>query len=162
MKTIYFDMDGVLCDFESRCDELECWKPDVHKCNWNKMKEIGPSFWSEMKPIQKGLMLLKKVKEYADKNPGIEIGIFSAVHLWEGKNGKKAWLKKYVPFIPKELIKIINNGNFKHQEATPDSILIDDKEKNVENYRNAGGHSVLFSQDKSIDEMFDEIVSNLQ
>ena len=45
MKTIYFDMDGVLCDFESRCDELECWKPDVHKCNWNKMKEIGPSFW---------------------------------------------------------------------------------------------------------------------
>ena len=51
---------------------------------------------------------------------------------------------------------------FLEQEATPDSILIDDKEKNVENYREAGGHSVLFSKAKSIDEMFDEIVSNLQ
>ena len=34
-----------------------------------------------MKPIQKGLMLLKKVKEYADKNPNIEIGIFCWVEL---------------------------------------------------------------------------------
>lgn len=159
---IYFDMDGVLCDFETRCDELECWKPENHKCNWNKMKEIGPSFWSEMKPIKEGLMLLKKVKEYADKHPDIEIGIFSAIHLWEGKIGKKAWLKKYVPFIPNEQIKIINNGNLKHKEATPDSILIDDKEKNVEKYREAGGHSVLFLQSKSIDKMFNEIVSNLQ
>ena len=112
-------MDGVLCDFETRCDELECWRTDVHKCNWNKMKEIGPSFWSEMKPIQKGLMLLKKVKEYTDKNPNVQVGIFSAVHLWEGKSGKKAWLKKYAPFISKDLIKIISNGNFKHKEATP-------------------------------------------
>ena len=37
--TIYFDMDGVLCDFEARCDELDCWKPDIHKCNWKKMEE---------------------------------------------------------------------------------------------------------------------------
>ena len=162
MFTIYFDMDGVLCDFESRCDDLECWKPDVHKCNWNKMKEIGPSFWSDMKPIERGLILLDMVKDYADKHPNVQVGIFSAVHLWEGKSGKKAWLKKYAPFIPKELIKIINNGNFKYKEATPDSLLVDDKAKNVENYINAGGHAVLFAPDKYIDEIFEEIVSNIQ
>ena len=76
MFTIYFDMDGVIADFDKRCDDLECWKPDVHKCNWNKMKEIGPSFWSDMEPIERGLILLEMVKDYADKHPNVQVGIF--------------------------------------------------------------------------------------
>ena len=159
---IYFDMDGVLCDFDKRCDELDCWRQDIHKCDWKKMKEIGPKFWSEMDPITEGLALLKKVVEWADTRDDIKIGIFSAVHLFEGKIGKRSWLKKYAPFIPNELIKIINNGNFKYKEASADSLLIDDKESNVENYISSGGHGVHFSRAKSIDSMFNEIVSNVQ
>ena len=159
---IYFDMDGVLCDFDKRCDELDCWRQDIHKCDWKKMKEIGPKFWSEMDPIAEGLVLLKKVVEWADTRNDIQIGIFSAVHLFEGKIGKRSWLKKYAPFIPNELIKIINNGNFKYKEASADSLLIDDKESNVENYINSSGHGVHFSRAKSIDSMFNEIVSNVQ
>lgn len=158
MFTIYFDMDGVLCNFNKRCDEFDCWRKDVHKCDWKKMKEIGPIFWADMDKIKLGMDLLKKTLKWAtDKN--VTVGIFSAVHLFEGKIGKREWLKKYCPEIKPENVIIINNGNFKHEQATPDSLLVDDKIANVENYRNAGGCAVHFDINKSDIEMFAEIVA---
>lgn len=146
MFTIYFDMDGVLCDFDKRCDELQCWRQDIHKPNWKKMKDIGPTFWSGMDKIQNGLDLLKLTFKWVEAHPGFQVGIFSAVHLIEGKIGKRTWLKSYCPSINPENIIIINNGNFKHELATPNSCLIDDKPANVQNYITAGGKSLLFDR----------------
>lgn len=150
--TIYFDMDGVLCDFEHRCDELDCWKPDIHKCNWKKMEEIGHSFWSDMNPIQHGLDLINQVAKL-----GYDVGIFSAVHLDCGKQGKREWLQKYLPNIPKKNIIIVRNGNMKHKFAIKDSILIDDKPENVANYKMVGEKAILYTNELSLNDILDVI-----
>lgn len=148
MFIIYFDMDGVLCDFDKRCKQLDCRKPNG-KCNWEKMDAIGQKFWADMDKIDKGIELLTNVLSWFASNSDVQIGIFSAVHLKNGKLGKMKWLEKYLPMIDKGLIKIINNGKFKFQYANSDSLLVDDKEENVKNWKNAGGYAVHFNMKDS-------------
>lgn len=158
MFTIYFDMDGVLCDFDKRCNELDCWRQDNHRPNWKKMKDIGPTFWSGMDKIQTGLDLLELICKWVETHPGFQVGILSAIHLFEGKIGKRAWLKKYCPQIDPENVIIINNGNFKYELATTNSCLVDDKLSNVENYISAGGKGIHFDKTKTIHELFNAIM----
>lgn len=155
---IYFDMDGVLCNFEKRCSEFNAWREDIHKCNWDLLDKIGPKFWAEMESIPQGMELLSLVESFAKINKDIQVGIFSAVHLLKGKIGKKQWIKSNTNISP-DLVKLINNGNQKYKQASPDSILIDDKPENVSKYIEAGGHAVLFDPNKPVDELFYEIVS---
>lgn len=155
---IYFDMDGVLCNFEKRCDEFNAWREDIHKCNWDLLDQIGPKFWAEMESIPQGMELLSLVESFAKINKDIQVGVFSAVHLFKGKIGKKQWLKSNTNISP-DLVKLINNGNQKYKQASPDSILIDDKPENVSKYIEAGGHAVLFDPNKSVDDLFKEIVA---
>ena len=142
---ILLDMDGVLCDFDQRCDELNCWREDIHKCNWKKMEEIGESFWTDMKPLDEGMLLFNYLIQYCEKN-GHELGILSAVHLPCGKRGKRKWLTKngLAQFMKYPNIKIINNGNQKYKLAEPDMLLIDDKAENCEKFIEAGGKAIRF------------------
>lgn len=158
MFTIYFDMDGVLCDFDKRCNELDCWRQDNHKPNWKKMKVIGPTFWSGMDKIQTGLDLLELTCRWVEAHSGFQVGVLSAIHLFEGKIGKRAWLKKYCPQIDPDNVIIINNGNFKHELATTNSCLVDDNLSNVENYISAGGKAMLFDRTVSSNTMFKNLM----
>lgn len=153
-------MDGVLCDFDKRCDEYNAWKPENHKPDWNKLQDIGPSFWSDMEKIPGGMKLLEKVQQFANEHPSIKVGIFSAVHLKEGKEGKRIWLKKNTTI--KDNIILINNGNFKHKYAQPNSILIDDKLANVNNYIESGNQAVLFNRNLSTDELFTQVLEAIK
>lgn len=142
---IMLDMDGVLCNFDKRCDELQCWKEDVHKCNWKKMEEIGDIFWSDMEPLEEGIKLFNYLIEYCKKN-GHELGILSAVHLPCGKRGKRKWLTKngIAQFIKPENIIIINNGNMKYRLAHTEMVLIDDKIQNCLDFIDGGGKAIRF------------------
>ena len=85
------------------------------------------------------------------------MGIFSAVHLDCGKQGKREWLAKYLPNIPKKNIIIVRNGNMKHKYAVKDSILVDDKPENVANYQSVGEKAVLFTKDTQLNDILDVI-----
>ena len=154
MITIYFDLDGVLCDFDKQCDMMDCWKVNGRP-DWNKMDEIGPKFWSEMEPIETGMKLLELVQDFCKEHTGIQVGIMSAIHLKNGKDGKRDWLKKYTSI--RDNIIILNNGSFKQKYAQPNSILVDDKLSNVENYKSTGNQAVLFDRTESVYELFNKI-----
>lgn len=149
---IYFDMDGVLCDFDKQADKHNIWKPENHKPDWKKTQEIGESFWSEMEPIPEGLNLLKEVEK-----AGYEIGIFSAIHLDCGKKGKRDWLSKYLPQIPKKNIIIVRSGSMKHKFAKKNSMLIDDKSSNVDNYISVGEKGLLFTKNTTLSDVLDAL-----
>ena len=148
MIKIYFDMDGVLADFDKKIDEVKGRQKKNGKPNWFKLKAIGPKFWSEMEVIPYGRSLYNKlngfVKDAKSIGVDIEIGIMSAIYLQEGKDGKREFLKKHFPEIKEDMIKIINKGSMKFKEADAFSILIDDNEDNVKEWNEAGGKAFLF------------------
>lgn len=150
MIKIYFDMDGVLADFDKKIEEVKGRNKKTGKPNWFKLKAIGPSFWADMEVIPYGLSLYNKingfVKDAKKIGVDIEIGIMSAIYLQEGKDGKREFLKKHFPEIKEDMIKIINKGSMKFKEADSQSILIDDNEDNVKQWNEAGGKAFLFKQ----------------
>lgn len=155
MIKIYFDMDGVLADFDKKNEEVKGRNKKTGKPNWFKLKAIGPSFWADMEVIPYGLSLYNKingfVKDAKEIGVDIEIGIMSAIYLQEGKDGKREFLKKHFPEIKEDMIKIINKGSMKFKEADSQSILIDDNEDNVKQWNEAGGKAFLFKQ--NVDEV---------
>ena len=148
MLTIYFDLDGVLCDFDRQCSQLNCWKPNGRP-NWDLMDEIGPSFWESMNPINTGMELINLCKDYVDNTPNIQLGILSAIHLKNGKIGKINWIHNHLPYIDSNNIVILNNGNLKSQYANTNSLLVDDNKDNVYNFSLNGGLSVQFDKHKN-------------
>lgn len=51
VERLYIDMDGVLVNFDGRVDETGCrLAPGSHPSyvDWNRVKEIGPDFWTTM------------------------------------------------------------------------------------------------------------------
>lgn len=150
---VYFDMDGVLCNFDKQADKLNVRKPENHKVDWKKVQAIGSKFWEDMEPIQEGLDLMAAIEK-----AGYEVGIFSAIHLDCGKNGKRAWLAKYLPQIPKKNIIIVRRGNMKHLFAPKNSLLIDDKLENVQNYISVGEKALLFNRESKFAD-FEEVIN---
>ena len=69
--TIYCDMDGVICDFNSRFDYFTGSSPKEYenkfgtKKFWNLIdNQIGVSFWSNMPWMPEGELLWDYIKKY--------------------------------------------------------------------------------------------------
>ena len=147
---IYFDMDGVLVDFNRGQEEIlkidvvhqEHKKPGDDDLLFSKMREYDHYYYM-LKPIEGSLSLFNKVYEkYGDKCriltgvPKANRGIINA------SSDKKAWVEKYLSkdivvntVLRKEKIEYVKNKG---------SILIDDFSKNIKEWRERGGTGILF------------------
>lgn len=145
-----FDMDGVLCDFAYWVEYNHAWNDnnpmnEARKVNWDKLKEIGSSFWAEMPWLLEGKKLYDLVLEYTKDHFDVEIGIHSAINIPCGKLGKYEWIKKNCPLIDMKNVKIDDDGYNKHVMGDIDEILIDDREENVKTYIEEGFPAILFT-----------------
>lgn len=148
MIRIMLDMDGVLCDYDGALDAVNARKPNG-KSDWNKLAEIGHTYWSDMEWLPEGKKLYDKLLKFVNSRDDVELGILSAIFLPCGKQGKKEWLAKNCPEIPKKNIVICNKGIDKWKYGDVYSILVDDKEENVELYMQAGGNPAVLFTDAS-------------
>lgn len=139
---IMLDMDGVLCDYDTRIDKLNGRKANG-KSNWEYLAQIGSTFWSEMEWMPEGKKLYTKLLEYIQDKENVELGILSAIFLKCGKQGKIEWLKNNCPEIPEKNIIICEKGCMKYEHADNNSILVDDTEENVLLYEEYGP-AILF------------------
>jgi len=134
---IYCDMDGVLADFERGYEELTGvdLKGEFKKGDdfWDPIKVAGVGFWAGLKWMPDGQRLWDYLKPYTPL-------LLSAPSRDESSRiGKHVWVKHKIPGTKL----ILRYAKQKQELATPDSILIDDRQVNIDQWEAAGGIGIL-------------------
>ena len=134
---IYCDMDGVLADFESGYEELTGidLKGEFKKGDdfWDPIKIAGVGFWAGLKWMPGGQELWDYLKPF---NPQL---LSAPSREQSSRIGKHVWVKHKIPGTKL----ILRYASQKQQLATPESILIDDRQVNIDQWEAAGGIGIL-------------------
>ena len=145
---IYCDMDGVLVDFEGGYEKLTGidLKGEFKKGDdfWDPIKVAGVGFWAGLKWMPDGQKLWDYIKPLKPE-------ILSAPSREESSRiGKAVWVKYKLPGTKL----ILRYAKQKQQLATPESILIDDRQINIDQWEAAGGIGILHtSADNTISQL---------
>jgi len=135
---IYVDMDGVIVDFDGGYEKLTgITTKEADKKGpeffWKPISKAGAKWWITLKWMPDGKQLWNYVKKY---NPEL----LSAPSREEASRlGKRVWVKRELPGVKL----ILRSADKKQEFASSNSILIDDREKNIEQWKNAGGIGIL-------------------
>ncbi len=152
----FLDMDGVLANFVQGAIKAHN-RPSPYEdprgygvFDMEKLWGItAEEFWKplEFEGFWEGL---EKLSE-ADKLVDWVCLVFGVSHVClltdpaESRNGipeKKAWVERYYPFLSKNIL----FGSAKQFLAGPGRYLIDDRDKNIETFNQAGGFGILYPQ----------------
>ena len=139
---IFCDMDGVLVDFIRGYYELTgrdiTGAYHTDKKFWEPIDKAGYQFWVNLNWTSDGKELWDYIKKY---NPEL---LSSPSIQNDSRVGKHNWVKKELPGVHL----ILRSADKKSEFATPDSILIDDRPSNVEQWISAGGIGILHTSAK--------------
>jgi phosphoglycolate phosphatase-like HAD superfamily hydrolase len=137
-EAIYFDMDGVLCDWVEMFNcvakvDLEEFNA-MSKAEKFKMKEelFGYEFFREMKGIKKGLNMIKEFM-ISHENVFILSAVGDSSHVDAIAKAKIEWIREYV--CPKIEIMFVDKVENKHRmkkEGFDCHILVDDRERAID------------------------------
>ena len=137
---IYCDMDGVLTDFEERFDHFTGMHPQEYEKKygtpafWNLIDvKIGLRFWADMNWMPEGQKLWSFISKY---NPDL---LTSPSRDNTSRLGKNTWVKNNIASSPKV---IFAYSKSKQKYANENSILIDDKPSNIEEWTESGGIAI--------------------
>ena len=139
-------MDGVLVDFNNRFKRFSDGispkdyeqKYGIEKF-WELINGTGVRFWVGMDWISDGKQLWDYIKNY---NPLLLSSPSRADH---SRMGKRIWRKRNLPSTKLVLAQAAKKQNY----ADPDSILIDDRASNVDQWIKAGGIGILHTDTAS-------------
>ena len=144
--TIYSDMDGVLVDFDERFKRFSDGIPPTEYEQkfgkdkfWELVDGVGVRFWVGMDWMSDGKQLWDYIKSY---NPTLLSSPSRADH---SRMGKRIWRQRNLPSTKL----ILAQARHKQNYAAPDSILIDDRESNVDQWIKAGGIGILHTDTAS-------------
>jgi hypothetical protein len=152
--TIYSDMDGVLVDFNERFKRFSKGisprdyeeKFGIEKF-WELIDGTGVRFWVGMDWMSDGKQLWNYIKQY---NPFLLSSPSRADH---SRMGKRIWRKRNLPSTKLILAYAANKQNY----ADPNSILIDDRKSNIDQWVKAGGIGILHTDTASTIEKLKEL-----
>ena len=132
LKRLFVDMDGTLAKFHDEDRYLE--------------RMFEKDFFRNLSPFEN---LTQGLNEFSEAYPEIEIFILSATVQGEPpycQTEKHAWCDKHLPFIDRKH-RIFTPVGKNKTEFIPGGIdkndfLYDDYNKNLEEWQQAGGHSI--------------------
>lgn len=153
IKTVFLDMDEVLVDFNKgvfRVFDLpyqyKTFFPEYHyfakigQTTESLAKYCTFDFWEKLEWMQDGHEILRAVtKKFDTKNIWL---LTTFMPSNESPGGKMMWLEKQLPVYSNRVI-LIPFGVPKSLLARPDTLLIDDKDKNIDEFVAAGGQGIL-------------------
>lgn len=158
MIKIYCDIDEVLTDFDKAVKKLgrkaaeglsENATEEQKNLMYKKIDLAGREFWSNMEWLEDGRKLWSKIKKYHPvllSSPG-EFKYASA--------GKQDWVNKNLPGVTLYI------DSLKYKYAERDAILIDDMEKNISMWKEAGGLGIIYKDpETTIEELKQHIRMN--
>ena len=173
---IFFDMDGVLCDFEGACQKLFGIKiPHNHipenefvgfRDNlYKNISKMGSAFWATLDPFPEMVGLFNRL----DSN-GFDVQILTAIpqHMSFGSEealdvveGKRAWVNHYFGDIGDKLH--ITKADLKKHYAPTDctGILIDDRLSNCIEWRLQKGFPIHHKNYSDTQQEFAKIVDEI-
>ncbi len=152
----FLDMDGVISDFvfgffmAHQCDSVYRGNPkslgifDIEKIMgitleefWAPIKRMGPNFWVNLPKTPEADEIVDVVcREFGPENVCILTNPSQGVGA---EDGKREWIKKYYPQFSKRII----FGEAKEFLAGPDKLLIDDRDRNIDDFVRFGGEGIL-------------------
>ena len=139
----FIDMDGVLCDFDKKSEEL---REENQVGKWTHIKKYGfYEFFSELEPTKECFEILETIPK--DMNKIILTGC-TKTDFDKVKQAKIEWIRQY---ISKD-IEIIccfseEKQNFLRNHG---DILIDDNEKNIERWEKSNGKGIHYKDLESL------------
>ena len=138
--TIYSDMDGVLTDFDFQfMKSSEGIIPSEYKRNfgtngfWDLIEKGGVGYWAGMPWMSDG----RKYWDYIKKYTPLLLSSPSASE--PSRSGKRVWVKNNLPGTKL----ILARSTDKQKYADENSILIDDRPSNIDQWRSQGGIGIL-------------------
>jgi len=137
---LFCDMDGVVADFDKGFKDLTGHIPSDYESKFGKTKFWSviptntPDFWANLEWMSEGEKLWNYIKKY---NPSL---LTAPSRHNSSRVGKQKWVDKHISGTP-VIFKAAKN---KQELAGANKILIDDREDNIERWKNAGGIGILF------------------
>lgn len=149
VRKIYFDMDDVLADFSRGVREMVGIEPppqdDEHKAEeeimWAGIRDVG-HFYDKLE-IAPGA---KEMFDTLYAKYGSKCEVLTAIpkdnrNIPEAKDDKKKWMSR---MLSKDIeVKTVYKENKPEYCFGLDCILIDDMEKNIQDWRKLGGTGIL-------------------
>ena len=158
---IYCDMDGVLCDFDSRFEHYygvpprEYAKEKGQKAMEEAVDRVGVVYWSKMPWLKGGRELWTKISKY---NPIILTSPGKFIHAREGK---LEWIKENLSPQPKDIMFANTGKKFEAiKDKTPEeirrSMLIDDYYPNLAPWKEIGGIAITYRSYDQVSAILDK------
>jgi 5'(3')-deoxyribonucleotidase len=152
---VFLDMDGVIADFVSAAVRVH-GKPDPYLLPsslgifdmeklwgitieefWAPINDAGASFWSTLEPMKDAFDIAQTAIDFAGGPENVCV-LTSPSNDPGCIPGKRAWMEMHFPELKKNML----FGSAKHFLAGPNRILVDDRDKNLEDFAAHGGRSV--------------------
>jgi len=156
VRHVFVDLDGVLVDFASAACRLH-GRPDLPEGDfaawprgeWRMSKVLGVTdgeFWAAIdglgEPYWRDLAPYPWVRDLLALLPCPFTIATSPSNLPQCAAGKVVWMRRHLGRGFRDFL----IGPQKHLLARPDTLLIDDNDKKVREFREAGGLAILFPQ----------------
>lgn len=154
IKKVYFDMDGVLADFNRGVKEL-CGLEPLNQAKkteadddimWEAIKNVG-HFYDKLELMPGALEMFNTLNSKYDVEilsgiPKPRRGIFTS-----GED-KTSWAHRLL--TPELKVNIVFREEKKNYVTGPDCILIDDLKKNIDEWNECGGTGILFTSAENV------------
>ncbi len=145
LPNIYCDMDQVLCNFLKGADDAVggSFVTADRKTRWNTITSMGKKFWENLEWMPGSKQMYSFISKY---DPYV-LSAYSDKDATGSKTGKMNWLKKNTKFKRSKINLVLRDQKKKFAKDNDGkaNILIDDYEKNIKEWEQAGGIGVIYT-----------------
>ena len=159
--TLYLDMDGVLCNFNKKFQELKLLYPDEPDHTRFRNAVMVHKIFEDLEFMPDAQQLLNHVSRLN----GIDIEILTSMGTPDrtrsdaARSQKTKWLDKWnIPYKAN----FTRNKQEKANYASPRSILIDDSIGCISPFIDAGGHGILHTNSSNTISILDATLRSLR